>query len=74
MTNSKKYQEWYEFENCVLVKSTEKAGLFSIPAEDGNFRREWIPWSWVDENSVDKEGERGSLIISERSAIEKGLI
>ena len=58
-----------EFEDVTLEASTDKAGLFVIDGEDV-----WIPWSQVQDGSVDKDGETGTLIITEWIAEQKNLI
>lgn len=46
-------------ENVTLIRSTEKAGMYQT--EDGD--EVWIPWSQIDENSVDKDGDSGDIWI-----------
>lgn len=61
-----------EIENVTVVASTKKAGLFRFndyPTEEP----EWIPWSHVDEGSVSKDGETGTLVISTWMAKQKGF-
>lgn len=61
--------EWVEFEDVEVLRSTDKAGHFLIDGEEY-----WIPWSQVDDNSVDGDGEVGTLIITEWIAEQKGLV
>ena len=61
-------QEFVEFEDVTLIRSTEKAGLFEIEGEEF-----WLPWSQIDEGSVDKNGESGTLYLAQWLAKEKGL-
>lgn len=56
-------------ENVTLIHSTEKAGLYRT--EDGD--DVWIPWSQIDENSVDKDGDSGDIWIPLWLAEEKEL-
>ena len=61
-----------EIENVTVVASTEKAGLFRFndyPTEEP----EWISWRHVDEGSVSKDGETGTLVITTWMARKKGF-
>lgn len=53
-------QDYIEFEDCKLIRQTEMAGLFEI-GEQGQF---WIPWSQVSEDSIDKNGDEGSIFLT----------
>lgn len=63
-----------EITDVTLTKSTEKAGLYEIDGE-----KVWIPFSQLrkhpdtDEESVDKDGESGSLFLPRWLAEEKDL-
>jgi hypothetical protein len=52
--------EYIEFEDCRLVRSTEKAGLFYMP----EFGEQWIPFSQVSDDSVDRDGHTGSIFLT----------
>jgi len=52
-----------EVENVRLITSTEGAGLFEFLDYDNE--REWVPWSQIDEGSVDRDGSTGTLVITE---------
>jgi len=54
-------QLYIEFENAELIRQTEMAGLFEIE-DQGQF---WIPWSQVSEDSIDRDGQVGSLFLTE---------
>lgn len=56
---------------ATLVAQTALAGLFQI---DGGRRREWLPWSQIDEGSPSKDGETGDLYIKYWIADERGLL
>lgn len=60
--------EYIEIEDAKLIRSTPKAGLYQIDGEE-----HWIPWSQINEGSVDRDGETGSIYISEWIAEQKGL-
>lgn len=62
-------KEWAEIENAQVITSTEGAGLFRVNGDE-----HWIPWSLIDENSIDRDGETGVLIVEEWKAIELGII
>lgn len=61
--------KWVEIENVKVVKSTANAGLFRLP--DGT--EHWIPWSQIDEGSVDRDGGVGTLVCSKWIAQQKGI-
>lgn len=62
--------EYVEFEDCKLLKSTDKAGLFKIEN-----KQYWIPWSQVHpEDSIDKDGQEGTLVITQWIAEQKELV
>ncbi len=61
--------DWVEIENVKLVRSTKGAGLFQF--DDGE--RVWLPWSLIDEGSVDKDGETGVLVLLKWKAREIGF-
>jgi len=61
-------QEFIEFEGK-LITQTERAGLFEI--ENDQY---WIPWSQVDEGSIDTNGEEGPIYMTEWIAEQKGLL
>lgn len=52
--------DYTEIEDATLIKSTERAGLYRIEDRDV-----WIPWSLVDEGSVDKDGQTGTIYVAE---------
>jgi hypothetical protein len=55
---------------AICLKQTEKALLVEIDGE-----QHWIPQSQVDDDSeVYKEGDEGTLVVSEWIATEKGLV
>jgi len=62
-------QAYIEFEGCSLLAQTESAGLFRF--EDGE--EHWIPWSQVSEDSPSKNGEVGTLWITEWICEKKGI-
>lgn len=55
---------YVEISNVTLIASTKRAGLFRFNDFDIH-KPEWVPWSQVDEGSVDKDGETGTLVVSE---------
>ena len=63
-------QEYIEFEDCKLVAQTEKAGLFEIPDCD---EAQWIPFSQVSEDSISKNGETGTIWLTEWICKQKGI-
>lgn len=52
-----------EIENCTLIKSTTRAGLYQIEDSDESVSEVWIPWSQLQDDSVDKDGDSGSIFI-----------
>ena len=59
-----------EFEGVVCTRATDKALLCRIDGKD-----HWIPQSQIDDDSeVYKEGDEGTLVISEWLATQKGLV
>ena len=62
--------EKVSFESVTVVRATEKALLCRI---DG--KEHWIPQSQIDDDSeVYREGDEGTLVISEWLATQKGLV
>lgn len=61
--------EYIEFEDCKLIHQTDMAGLFEIP-DQGRF---WIPFSQVSEDSISKNGEEGTIWITEWICEQKGI-
>lgn len=61
-------REYIEFEDVRLIRSTEMAGLYEI---DGS--EVWIPFSQIDGGSVDKDGETGSIYVTEWFCAKEGL-
>jgi len=57
------FNTYIEIDNVTLIRSTEKAGLFEF--HDYEDETCWIPWSQIDAGSVDKDGETGTLVITE---------
>jgi hypothetical protein len=45
--------------NVTVIRSTDKAGLYRF--EDGS--EHWLPWSQVEDGSVDRDGRNGKVII-----------
>ncbi len=62
-------QLYIEFEDAKLICQTDMAGLFEI--EDQG--QHWIPWSQVSEDSIDKDGQVGSLFLTEWICEKKGI-
>lgn len=60
--------DYVKIEDVTLVCSTEKAALYRIDGEEY-----WLPWSCLDEGSVDKDGETGSIYLAEWLAEREGL-
>jgi hypothetical protein len=59
-----------EFEGVRALKQTENALLCLIDGE-----KIWIPQSQIsDDSEVWKEGDEGTLVITEWLAIQKGLV
>ena len=56
-------------EGVTVVRSTDSAGLYRT--EDGT--EVWVPWSQVDDRSVDKDGASGELWIPRWLAESKDL-
>lgn len=68
----KNKQEKVEFENCQVLKETDKA--IQVKFSD-RVKLEWIPKSQIDEDSeVWVDGDAGKLVLSEWICKEKGLI
>ena len=63
-------QEYIEFEDCKLIAQTEKAGLFESPDWD---EQQWLPWSQISDDSPTKNGETGTLSITEWICKQKGI-
>ncbi len=53
-------QEYIEFEDCRLIRQTEKACLVEIPDQG----EQWLPWSQVGEDSISKDGDVGFLYLT----------
>lgn len=65
------FKEKIEIENVYVIKQTSKALLCQV--DDGE-DEVWIPQSQIDDDSeVWKEGQEGTLIVSEWIARQKGL-
>jgi len=52
-----------------VVRSTAKAGCFRLSTG----REVWLPWSIVDEGSVDKDGATGTLYVKQWLADKESL-
>lgn len=51
-----------------LIRQTDKAGLFLIEGDE-----HWLPWSQVDSEDVESNGDSGTIYIPRWLAEEKGL-
>ena len=60
-----------EINNVKLIHSTEKAGLFEFLDYDNE--REWVPGSQIDEGSVDRDGDTGTLVVTDWMAEKLGF-
>ena len=60
--------EYVEIEDAMLVRSTAMAGHYRIDGE-----KYWLPWSGVEDGSVDTDGETGTLYLAEWLAMKEGL-
>jgi|GEM_PF-2567201 hypothetical protein len=63
-------QEYVVVFDVLLVKQTDNAGLFEIEAEA---KRIWLPWSQLDEGSIDTDGQVGSIYLAKRLAWKHNL-
>lgn len=61
-----------EIENCEIVCQTEGAALirFNDYPESND---EWIPWSLIEEGSIEEDHECGVLIVPDWKAKELGF-
>ncbi len=66
--NSERFEK-VQIDNVTLLRSTAKAGLYKL--EDGS--EEWIPFSQLSPESVDKDRESGFIQIPRWLADEKDL-
>ena len=62
-------QLYIEFEDCKPIRQTENAGLFEIDDQG----QHWIPWSQVSEDSLDSDGDVGSVFLTEWICAQKEL-
>ena len=62
---------YVELTNAVLIRSTDKAGLFDI-----DDREIWIPWSLIEENENDicHDHEEGSIHVAQWLAEREKLV
>ena len=66
--SSSKYEK-VAIHDVTLMRSTDKAGLYKTADGDEH----WIPFSQISDDSVDRDGDTGTLRIPRWLADEKGL-
>ena len=60
--------EYEEFTEVEIIASTDKAALLRIHGED-----QWVPWSLIGADSIERDGDVGTVFIAKWFAEREGL-
>jgi hypothetical protein len=72
IVGDKKKEELVEFFDCVVIHSTDKAVLIKMPEMPQPI---WFPQSQIHANSeIWKQGDEGTLVVTQWIAEKKGLV
>jgi hypothetical protein len=68
-------REMTEIEDVTVLRETALAILVRVPMAKGPPRDEWIPKSHIsDDSEVWKDGQSGTIMVTEWIATQKGLV